>query len=174
VWAGIGVALGAAALGLAGCRYDGTGTKMQWAPDMADSPAVKAQKGYLDPPEGAISMSAVQYPKTVEEAEKMLQMPPRIAGDSTLEPKGEELFKTFCAVCHGDDATGQHGYLGDSFPHPPDLTHPAYASKGDGFFFYRITFGSAIMPSYGHAISIHERWMIIKHLRTLQKAAPKP
>jgi len=149
------------------CRYDGSGTKMQWAPDMADSPANKAQRSYIDPPEGSVSMSAVFYPKSAEDAEKQLTVPDYIAQDPHVLDKGKVMFETFCLPCHGANAKG------GSLPGivPPDLTQSAYATKGDGFFFYRITFGTAIMPSYGHATSVFERWQIVKYLRTLQKGA---
>lgn len=157
-----------AALAASSCRFDGSGTKMQWAPDMADAPTQKSQENYIDPPEGAVSMNSFVYPATVEEAENTLTMPADIANDQANMAQAKVLFDTFCAVCHGPDAKGE-GSLGPNFPRPPDLTHPAYKARKDGFFFYRITFGSAIMPGYGHAITIPERWEIIKHLRTLQQ-----
>jgi mono/diheme cytochrome c family protein len=155
-------------LAAAACT-DGNTRKIQYMPDMADSPANKAQRPYLDPPEGSVAMNAIIYPKTIEESEKVLQMPPRIKEDPSTLTEGKVLFETFCAVCHGPDAHG-HNALGPKFPTPPDITGEIYRNHGDGFFFYRITFGSAIMPSYGHAISANERWEIISYLRTLQKA----
>ncbi len=167
-----GVVLGAAVL-MAGCRLEGetsnADTKVQYVPDMADAPTSKPQKSYLDPPESAVAMSALPYPKTPEDAEKLLQMPPRIAQDPGTAAAGAKHYETFCRVCHGADGKGKHS-LGPNFPMPPDITHEAYVKRGDGFFFYRITFGSAIMPSYGHATNPIERWQIIRHLRTLQGA----
>lgn len=160
----------AAAVVFTGCRYDGTGTKMQWAPDMADSPAPKAQKTFLDPPEGSVAMNATFYAKDSIEAEKTMAMPPEIANDPGADAKGKVLFDTFCIACHGADAKGG-GSLGPTYPVPPDLTLAMYLARGDGFFFHTITFGSVIMPSYGYAISVPERWMIVKHLRTKQAAA---
>lgn len=153
------------ALLASGCRYDGTDTKMQWAPDMADSAANKSQRSYIDPPEGSVAMNAIFYPKTAEDSEKLVSMPQGITPD--LE-RGKWLFETYCQICHGPDAKG-----GKAIPQiaPPNLTDPMYLAKGDGFFFYRITFGTAVMPGYGHAISADERWHIVKYLRTLQGAA---
>jgi mono/diheme cytochrome c family protein len=154
--------------GAFGCRYDGTGTKMQWAPDMADAPTVKSQESYVDPPPGSVAMSALLYPATVDESEAKVAMPEEIAKDDGgryLE-QGKGLFNTFCIPCHGADAKG-HGSVGPNVA-PPDITGPTYQKHADGFFFYRITFGTSVMPSYGHAISAPERWMIIKYLRTLQ------
>ena len=159
---------GAMATLVAACRYDGTGTKMQWAPDMADAPTVKSQESYVDPPVGSVAMSGVIYPATVEESEANVAMPTEIAQDATgrYVAEGKVLFQTFCVPCHGADAKG-HGTLGPAMA-PPDISQALYQQKKDGFFFYRITFGTAVMPSYGHAISVPERWMIVKHLRTLQ------
>jgi mono/diheme cytochrome c family protein len=158
------LAVAAAALG---CRYDGTGTKMQWAPDMADGPIAKSQRVYIDPPEGAVPMSAIFYPKTAEDAGTQLVMPELIAKDPQGVEKGKQLFNTFCIPCHGPDAKGGHLHPAIA---PPDLTQETYRTRGDGFFFYRITFGTSVMPGYGHAISAHERWQIVRYLRTLQKA----
>ncbi len=156
----------AAASVLTSCRYDGTGTKMQWAPDMADSPANKAQRSYLDPPVGSVAMNAIFYAKTPEDAEKQFAMPEAIGNDPEALTKGKELFNTFCIPCHGADAKG--GHINPAIV-PPDLTNDVYVKRADGFFFHRITFGTNIMPGYGYAISAWERWYIVKYLRTLQK-----
>lgn len=154
---------------LAGCRFDGTGTKMQWAPDMADSPTSKPQKSFIDPPLHAVPMNAMFYEKTPEAAETVHVMPVEMAADSDgrFEARGKVLYETFCAVCHGVEGKGTHS-LGPNFPTPPDITHPSYRERKDGFFFYRITFGTSVMPGYGYATLPEERWMILKHLRTLQ------
>lgn len=143
-------------------------TKLQYMPDMADAPTVKAQESYIDPPDYSVSTNAILYPDTPEESEKLLQNPYAKANPETYMEDGKMLFETFCAVCHGPGAKGD-GNIQDLFPTPPDLTTETYKNRGDGFFFHRITFGSAIMPSHGHAISQHERWQIILYLRSLQK-----
>jgi mono/diheme cytochrome c family protein len=167
------LALGLASWAVGGCRYDGTGTKMQWAPDMADAPTAKPQKTYLDPPAGAVAMEGVDYPKTPEEAETTLKVPERVDQDPEASAKGKALFETFCSVCHGLDGKGV-GTLGPKYPQAADLTNPLYHTRGDGFFFFRITFGGALMPAYGHAISVNERWYIVRYVRELQKAGGTP
>ena len=167
-----GLFFGLGVVFLSSCDKDPNATKLQYMPDMADSPTVKAQEDYISPPDGSVAMNAILYPATAEESEKQLQNP--FAGAAEAEAKvhlaaGQALYDTYCAVCHGIAAKGD-GYIVDKFPRPPDLAAEPYLSRADGFFFHRITFGSAIMPSYGHAISPHERWQIILHLRTLQKA----
>ena len=114
-------------------------------------------------------MNAFFYEKTPESAEAVHTMPEEIAADidGRYLEKGKVLFETFCSVCHGLD--GQSGHtLGPNFPTPPVIVHPTYRERKDGFFFYRITFGTSVMPGYGHATLPEERWMIVKYLRTLQ------
>ena len=82
---------------------------------------------------------------------------------------GKRLYNTYCTVCHGADGKGE-GTLGAAYPiSVPDISRPDLAARKDGFFFVKISKGGAMMPSYGHATSPHERWQIISHLRTLQK-----
>ena len=154
-----------AVLGSTAC-FDREQTKLQWMPDMADTGVVKAQRDYLDPPDGSVSRESLEYPKTPEEAEVTLSNP--FAPSADVVAKGKVLFETFCIPCHGQDGKGD-GTLRDLFPKPPDITATAYHTRKDGFFFYRITFGSAVMPGYGHNITPEERWIIVHYLRALQQ-----
>lgn len=156
----------------ASCDMDPNVTKLQYMPDMADAPTVKTQENYIDPPDFSVAQTATLYPSTIEESEKVFispfsRFPKNRLGSYVKE--GEDLFKTFCAVCHGEKADG-NGRLTDVFPRPPNITKAPYIDRKDGFFFHRITFGSAIMPSHGHAVSPDERWKIILYIRSLQEA----
>ncbi len=146
-------------------------TKLQYMPDMADAPTVKAQESYIDPPEHAVPVNAVLYPATMEIAERDFRspFPPSSKNIGMVLTEGKELFGTFCAVCHGLNGKGK-GTLGSAYPIAvPDISRSDLATRKDGFFFMKISQGGAMMPSYGHAISVEERWKIIAHLRTLQK-----
>ena len=146
-----------------GC--DRTIPKIQYVPDMADAPVLKAQRNFIEPPEHAVATNAVLYPKTVEEAEATLKNP--LPQDDRVLQLGERMFSTYCVPCHGAAAKGD-GPITDVYPKPPDITSDVYQKRGDGFFFYRITFGANIMPGYGHATLPHERWAIVHYLRKLQ------
>jgi mono/diheme cytochrome c family protein len=146
-----------------GC--DRTIPKIQYVPDMADAPVLKAQRNFIEPPEHAVATNAVLYPKTIEEAEATLKNP--LPQDDRVLQLGERMFSTYCFPCHGAAAKGD-GPITDVYPKPPDITSDVYQKHGDGFFFYRITFGGNIMPGYGHATLPHERWAIVHYLRKLQ------
>jgi hypothetical protein len=59
--------------------------------------------------------------------------------------------------------------LHQDYPPTPDLTQGIYLEKADGFFFHRITFGSAVMPFMGDKLDAPERWEVVSWLRELQK-----
>lgn len=155
-------------LAISGCGGKNTSqTKLQYMPDMADSPTVKAQENMLSPPEHSVPYGSIIYPESFEVAEKEFQNP-ITANDKDLA-EGARLYGIFCTVCHGADGKGQ-GTMGASYPTPPpDITREDLAKRGDGFFFMKISQGGPIMPRYGHATDTKERWQIILHLRTLQK-----
>lgn len=145
-------------------------TKLQYMPDMADTPTAKTQKSYLDPPDGSVTINAILYPETYEQAETELRNPfgenAQLSGDALKA--GKVMYDTFCAVCHGLDGKGK-GLLGDAYPIPvPDITRAELAARKDGFYFLRISNGGQMMPGYAYAISPGERWQLITYLRTLQ------
>ncbi len=139
---------------------DPAATKWQYMPDMADSPTVKAQEDFIDPPPHSVARGAVFYAKTAEESVQTAA----VARDMA---QGKQLYETFCQVCHGAQGKGD-GTIDHGFPQPPDISQAVYRDRKDGFFFHRITFGTAIMPGYGHAINVAERWQIVYYLRELQ------
>ena len=146
---------------LAGCDKRKTG--IQWMPDMVDSPTVKAQEDYLDPPANSVARNSVFYPKTAEESEKLLENP--LPNTAETIAAGKVVYEIACAVCHGTAADGQ-GTLTEAFPKAPDLRP---LKRGDGWFFHRITFGLGNMPGYAHSVTVKERWEIIHYLKTLQR-----
>jgi hypothetical protein len=157
-----------AAIGSTSC--DTSKTKIQYVPDMADAPTLKPQENYLERPEHAVPLYSMVYPKTKEEAATLLQdpLPP---GDPKVLQLGEKMWNTYCIPCHG--AAGKSdGSIVDVYVRPPDITDPAYHSVKDGSLFHTITFGQNIMPGYGHATQIHERWAIVRYIRKLQGIDP--
>jgi mono/diheme cytochrome c family protein len=80
--------------------------------------------------------------------------------------RGKELYAIYCTPCHGVTGKGD-GPVTPRFIPPPDLGAPATQGKTDGHFAYYIGYGGALMPAYGEALSVTERWDIVNHLRTL-------
>ena len=95
------------------------------------------------------------------------------AADSTLLPaslvRGDTLFHTFCAVCHGGAGAGDGLVrLG-----APSLLTDRAKGFSDGFIYSIIRYGGlSLMPRYGDKIYRHaDRWAIVNYLRSLQGTA---
>jgi mono/diheme cytochrome c family protein len=41
--------------------------------------------------------------------------------------------------------------------------------RTDGYWQSYLSVGGAVMPSYGEALSVEERWHVVNYLRTLAK-----
>jgi hypothetical protein len=53
-------------------------------------------------------------------------------GDMAAIARGEQLYQTYCLMCHGADGRGT-GPVARGLPHPPsDLTHHFHRAPGDG------------------------------------------
>lgn len=159
-------------VGVSSCKQPGD-TKWQFFPDMADGAAVGSQMAPINPPDGSVATDALLYEDNALLTEKTFGDGATAIPESRHEffrLRGKHHYQTFCVHCHGPKGQG-NGTITDVYPQPPDLTDPLYIKRKDGFFFHTITFGGALMPSLGHAISQLERTMIIFHIRKLQQDA---
>ena len=91
-----------------------------------------------------------------------------VPADPASLARGQKLYDIYCTPCHGPTGKGD-GLVSPRFIPAPDLTSPAVQGKPDGHFSYYIGFGGAIMPAYGEALSVADRWDIVNHLRALGK-----
>lgn len=82
--------------------------------------------------------------------------------------RGQKLFAIQCTPCHGESGKGD-GPVTPRFIPPPDLTSAPVQGKTDGHMSYYIGYGGAIMPSYGEALSVGDRWDVVNYLRTLAR-----
>jgi mono/diheme cytochrome c family protein len=91
-----------------------------------------------------------------------------VPADAQSLARGQKLFGIYCTPCHGPAGKGD-GPVTPRFIPAPDLTSPPVQAKPDGHFSYYIGYGGAIMPAYGEALSVTDRWDIVNHIRTLAK-----
>lgn len=94
----------------------------------------------------------------------------------TLEPadvaRGTERYMIYCQPCHGVQGDGK-GVMADpkyKYPIPPTsyFTKPVLDAK-DGYLFEVISNGVRSMPSYRQQIPVRDRWLIVAHVRDLQR-----
>lgn len=166
-----------------GVRRNFTERNDQMLPGMVNSVAYQAEatnpsfpdgKTLREPVGGSIGLGfpPLHYKATPEDAVragKEIQNPVPDSSAAALQ-RGAIVFSTFCQPCHGAGATGD-GLIGKrGFPPPPSLLTDKAIKLMDGQIFHIITFGQANMPSLASQIMRGDRWKVIKHVRSLQRA----
>jgi len=83
--------------------------------------------------------------------------------------RGKDLYRVYCAQCHGNNFDG-NGTVGQSFqPLPANLRSPAVQAKTEGELFKSISFGipGGRQPALDTTIAPDDRWYIIAFVRSL-------
>ncbi|MGH7518061.1 MAG: c-type cytochrome [Gemmatimonadales bacterium] len=90
-----------------------------------------------------------------------------------LTARGDTLYQTFCATCHGQSGKGD-GPVGRKLGAPPLISDRARAYT-DGYLYSIVRYGRGLMPRYGDKVyDPNDRWAIVNHVRLLQQGAPAP
>ena len=164
--------------------------------DMAAQPKAKTQMTYgrrfdpegfghiaaRDPVPGTLPRGFAPYPlaslgkdpQAIARAGELLKNP--LPTTLAHMQAGQQLFKVYCAVCHGPRGLGDGPVTGEGrFPTPPSLHTDKARQYADGSIFHIITQGTEIMPSYADKLDPEERWQVIEFVRALQRAEhPRP
>ncbi len=88
--------------------------------------------------------------------------------------RGEELYNTFCAICHGEKGNGLGYLVAEENPNAKYPAAPAnflvepYANSSNGRYYHSIMWGKNVMGHYKDKISYEERWQVIHWIRALQ------
>jgi mono/diheme cytochrome c family protein len=171
-----------------------------WDLDMIDSKAFKAYEWKMRPsiPEGSLQRHEGAVAQAGDVGTYQTDYIPagdRIApgtdamanpypvDDHTLAD-GKHLFQVTCAPCHGVDGKGGGPVTKNDpaaginrFPLPaPVLSGPGSvsATRSDGYMYYTIRNGGALMPAYGVSLTDRERWAVVAYIRTLEGATYTP
>lgn len=180
------------------CSSDPQSPGVEYMPDMYRSPALEPYvsypgwrgnngRGYGSPLEmysrhpvdGTIPRGFTVYHLNPSDSDyfqagKFLHSPLDIT-KKTLE-KGQFLFDTFCAVCHGKDGKGDGTLTAAVYKGVPDYTDTSPNRRGGssmhdlsgGKIFHVMTFGLNAMGSYASQVSKKERWEIVAYVHKLQ------
>jgi mono/diheme cytochrome c family protein len=148
-------AVAAAMGGLVGYRWL---TSMQNDVKLVPGQVTMAQPPGTVPRDGELVVAREVY------ATRKNPVPP----DAQSLARGKKLYEIHCTPCHGAAGKGD-GLVTPRFIPPPDLTSQPVQAKSDGHFSYYIGFGGAVMPAYGEALSVTDRWDIVNHLRALAR-----
>lgn len=144
-----------------------------WDTDMVDATYLRAYAWEMATlPEGVISVNAARIPgDRYSEATSSMVIP------ETIDMKdGQRKFDVYCVTCHGAEGKGNapvaDNSSGKRYPiPPPQLSGPSNvtAQRSDGYLFYTIRDGSAIMPGYSYAMRDNDIWDVVAYMRTLDE-----
>lgn len=152
---------------LTGCGNDnGEIGNYRYRSDMYEQPSFKRQEDPREPVKGTIPVNGYEAPLKDSLTAAKLVNPVRWS--TANADSGKFLFETYCSPCHGLGAKGD-GLVAPKFQQPPDLTTLKYKKAPDGYIYYVIRNGRLVMPAYYEAVKSHERWLVVNHLRSLQK-----
>ncbi len=82
------------------------------------------------------------------------------------EPKAQQLFTIYCAICHGDKGDGK----GKLVQKEKFLGVPSYKDRAItvGSVFHVETYGLNSMGSYANQLNTEERWMVAQYVMKLK------
>lgn len=148
-----------------------------WSQDMANQVSTKPQEGADPANSGMVPFPkrSVPIPGTttiVKDAAAADKLKNPIPADEKSVAMGGKLFEIYCVVCHGKAGQGD-GLVGAKLALKPyDLSADMTRARSDGFLWGYLTFGGAVMPTYGNDLSPTERWHVVNYVRKVVQQAP--
>ncbi len=91
--------------------------------------------------------------------------------DDAALARGETVYRTFCAVCHGPAGAGDGRVTQRGVPAPPSLLGDNAMTMSDQQMYDILTAGQKTMPAYAAQIEPADRWRVIAFVRRLQQPA---
>jgi cytochrome c553 len=145
---------------------------MTYMPEMAYSPALKAQEvgAMRVPVKGTVPRGFkpyAYYEKGIDAAGQELKNPISFSRANLL--RGQTVYNAQCKACHGEDGQGG-GTIVPKFQRPPSLHSDKIRGYADGQIFHVMTVGQNIMPSYAGQVSAEDRWAVVNYIRVLQRS----
>jgi mono/diheme cytochrome c family protein len=163
-------------------RLDPAERGLEFAPDMARTPAIKSftaspllPGGTSMQPlaEGVVIRGSEPFeygPGPEEQARAGRDLVNPFAGtDTRAVARGERVFGITCATCHGKDGETKPPAVQRGVIAPPSLLAAHAMAMKDGEIFHGITKGQGKMPAYASLIVPEDRWKAILYVRRLQQ-----
>jgi len=141
-----------------------------WSTDMMNQPSIKPQEGTPALfPKRSIPITGI--PTKVKNREEATSLANPVAVTDASIKKGRNLYQIICAACHG--LSGKADSPVSELIGAVDLTAEYIQNYSDGYIYGTITFGSAIMPSYGvpnsqggsNDLTPEERWHVVNYMK---------
>ena len=141
--------------------------KVNWASGMEDQIAVAAQQGPREwAPADSVRFDGPSVPK-----DGNLPINP-VPADAVSLQRGQQLFGTTCAPCHGAQGQGDGSitrFWKSDAKRPANLTDPRMQEQSDGALYLTISQGYGGMPPLNENLDVRSRWDVVNYVRSLSK-----
>jgi len=173
---------------LSSCTHIEQSPGLEYMPDMYRTTALKAySESALDPQNGSSRLPvAGTIPRPNDETLPFFEPFPypnntegyEAAGANLVNPLpaspevlklGEERFKIYCAVCHGDKGDGKGTLVErDKFNGVPSYYSENLKNLPEGKMYHAIYYGRNMMGSHASQLNPKERWAVIRWVQKLR------
>jgi mono/diheme cytochrome c family protein len=101
-------------------------------------------------------------------------MPDGLLADETQLRRGQILFMSKCATCHGKPGEGRSSRASFFKPPAPDFTDARYRQMDPAYLYWRIEVGKtvepfrsqgSVMPAWGMHLTEQKLWQIVAYLQ---------
>jgi mono/diheme cytochrome c family protein len=133
--------------------------------------SARAQPSALEAAIAAV-MRKLAMPTLARDAKNSITNTPQVQRDARLH------FADHCAICHGNDGSGETAMGRGMYPKPPDLRAAQTQERSDGEIFWIIENGVRLtgMPAFGgsggHGNS-EDSWKLVHFIRHLPALTPE-
>lgn len=143
-----------------------------WNFDMWIQPSILPYQEPVVYPQLSVTTDGLRIkPLPREDFENITSSP--VASTQQSLAHGEQVYKTFCVVCHGVEGKGDGPVIKRGF-YPLNLTGPGVIARTDGYLYAYIRYGGKVMmPSYRESITSESAWDVVNYVRELQ-GSPEP
>lgn len=137
--------------------------------NMWDNPAFRPQEDpvRVPPADSVPTKGRERVPLPGTPGAASLWSPVKATESSLLA--GKELYRVYCAPCHGASGKGDGPVAKKFVPTPVDISPSGHgAHHPDGDLFAVLTHGRNGMPAFRGDLTPRERWLVVAWLRTLK------
>lgn len=183
-----------AMLALAACS-DGDSEKksrgFRYMPEMYDTLAYRSQQSFesvdggtthrqtpamMIPPAGTVSRDFAPYDIAPTDFASAKALVNPLAPTAAVLKRGQHVFRTFCATCHGLDGNSANGLVAPTKERPerftgvPSLNGTNVPALSDGEIYHIISVGRNRMANLRAQLLCNDRWSVILYVRALDRA----
>jgi mono/diheme cytochrome c family protein len=121
-----------------------------WNFDMWLQPSIQPYEEPIAYPELSVSTTGLRIEPLPREHYEVMTANPAPATAESLK-NGEQIFNTYCFVCHGKEGKGDGPVIKRVLSDEP--YYPAVVARTNGYIYAYIRYGGRSMPSYSESIT---------------------